>query len=110
MRSLMLQIMLFIPGQQFLIKKASYLSHKFVVCHAAFLIFSNHPNITILLLLLFLRQHESSLHIFLRLYFCVFSFLCVARHSTNPIVGLDCDRLFIGLSHKTSFSPPSQSK
>ena len=57
-------------------KKASYLSHKFVVGHAPFLIFSNHPNITILLLLPFLLQRKSSLHIFLQLYFCVFTYLC----------------------------------
>ena len=75
MRSLMLQIMFDIPGEQFLIKKASYLSHKFVVGHAPFLIFSNHPNITILLLLLFLFQRKSSLLIFLQLYFCVFTYL-----------------------------------
>ena len=77
MRSLMLQMMLFIPGEQFLI----FLRHH--ICHTnllgvthKFLIFSNHPNITILLLLLFLRQHKSSLHIFLRLYLCVIIFLC----------------------------------
>ena len=69
MRSLMLHIMLFIPGQQFLIKKASYLSHKFVVCHAPFLIFSNYPNITILLLLLFLLQHKGPSHFF---FGCIF--------------------------------------
>ena len=75
MRSLILQMMLYIPGQQFLkIKKASYLSHKLVARHAPFLIFSNHPNITILLF--FLLQHKGSLHIFLWLYFCVFIFLC----------------------------------
>ena len=46
------------------------------VSRTIFFIFSNHSNITILLLVLFLLQHKSSLHIFLGLYFCVFIFLC----------------------------------
>ena len=68
MRSLMLQIMFDIPGEQFLIKKASYLSHKFVVGHAPFLIFSNHPNIGILLLLLFIYSIKA---------LCIFFFGCI---------------------------------